>query len=191
MRRPIEPTSPGTYETGCRLSVFLSTEWLLGVVAVQLFMAQPAGVAGTLEPGHSIPAVQSESGSRQATERPSDGLVVLGASSLQDILPVVARAWLEAGGVPVRFSFDTTSRLAPQILRGAPADLFVSADELWMRWLDERSGVNSASIRPIATNQLVFVVPSGVSDFPQDPRALIAADLPRIALAGENVPAGR
>lgn len=154
-------------------------------------MAQPAGVAGTLEPGHSIRTVQSEFGSRQAPERATDGLVVLAASSLQDILPVVARAWLEAGGVPVRFSFDTTSRLAPQILRGAPADLFVSADELWMRWLDERSGVNSASIRPIATNQLVFVVPSGVSDFPQDPRALIAADLPRIALAGETVPAGR
>ncbi len=118
-------------------------------------------------------------------------LVVLAASSLQDVLPVVARAWRTVGGVPVRFNFDATSRLAPQILRGAPADVFISADEDWMRWLEERDGVEGASIRPVATNQLVFVVPRGAPDPPEDPRSLPDADLARIALAGENVPAGR
>ncbi len=117
--------------------------------------------------------------------------MVLAASSLQDVLPVVARAWSAAGGGPLRFSFDATSRLAPQILRGAPADVFISADEVWMRWLEERGVVDGASIRPVATNQLVFVVPRGAPDPPGDPRSIAAADLARIALAGENVPAGR
>jgi molybdate transport system permease protein len=118
-------------------------------------------------------------------------LVVLAASSLQDVLPIVARAWEAQGGGPVRFSFDATSRLAPQILRGAPADVFISADEVWMRWLEERDGVDSPSIRRVATNQLVFVVPTGAPGPPRDPGSLARADLSRIALAGENVPAGR
>ena len=181
----------GDLRTGCRLSVFLSKEWLLGVVAVQLFMAQPAGAEegpGTRPRG---PVVQTELASGQAPGQPAQGLVVLAASSLQEVLPVVARAWSVAGGAPVRFSFDATSRLAPQILRGAPADVFISADEVWMQWLEERGGVDPASIRLVATNQLVFVVPSGVTDPPGDPRSIAAADLARIALAGENVPAGR
>ncbi len=115
----------------------------------------------------------------------------MAASSLQDVLPVVARAWEAAGGEPIRFSFDATSRLAPQILSGAPADVFISADEAWMRWLGDGGGVDPASIRVVATNQLVFVVPSGASDSPTGPRSLATADLERVALAGENVPAGR
>ena len=117
--------------------------------------------------------------------------MVLAASSLQDVLPVVARAWDAQGGVPVRFNFDATSRLAPQVVRGAPADVFVSADDVWMRWLEERGGVDGPSIRRVATNQLVFVVPTGGPDPPGAPASIAQADLARIALAGENVPAGR
>jgi len=141
--------------------------------------------------GSAVPAARTELGPSQATPQAPEALVVLAASSLQDVLPLVARAWRASGGVPVRFSFDATSRLAPQILRGAPADVFISADDVWMQWLEERGGVEGASIRPVATNRLVFVVPSGTSDPPGDPSSLAGADLARIALAGENVPAGR
>ena len=161
------------------------------MAAVQLFMGQPASAEGVPRTSPAVPAVQAELGPRLAPEQSREVLVVLAASSLQDVLPVVARAWLAAGGGPVRFSFDATSRLAPQILAGAPADVFISADDVWMRWLEERSGVDSASIRPVTTNQLVFVVPRGTSDPPGDPRAIARSDLARIALAGENVPAGR
>ena len=137
----------------------------------------------------AVPAVRTTPA--QAPERTPETLVVLAASSLQDVLPAVAQAWHAAGGVPVRFSFDATSRLAPQILRGAPADVFISADDVWMGWLREQGGVDGASIRPVATNQLVFVVPRGASAPPGDPRSIARADLSRIALAGENVPAGR
>ena len=162
-------------------------------------MGQPARAEGTSRTSSAVPAAQAEPGPGQAPEQtpeqppePSpEALVVLAASSLQDVLPVVARAWHAAAGVPVRFSFDATSRLAPQILRGAPADVFISADEVWMRWLEERGGVDGASIRTVTTNQLVFVVPRGSSDPPGDPGSIAGADLSRIALAGENVPAGR
>lgn len=117
--------------------------------------------------------------------------MVLAAASLQDVLPAVARAWDARGGVPVRFNFDATSRLAPQVIKGAPADVFVSADDEWMGWLEERGGVDGLSIRRVATNQLVFVVPTGAPDPPGAPVSIARADLARIALAGENVPAGR
>ena len=158
-------------------------------------MGQPASAEGMPKISPAVAAAQAEVGTGQAPEptpeQAPEVLVVLAASSLQDILPVVARAWQAATGVPVRFSFDATSRLAPQILRGAPADVFISADDVWMRWLEERGGVDGASIRPVTTNQLVFVVPRGASDPPGDPRSIARSDLARIALAGENVPAGR
>ena len=158
-------------------------------------MGQPASAEGMPRTTRDVPAAQAELGPGQRPAQPPEQspevLVVLAASSLQDVLPVVAQAWYAESGVPVRFSFDATSRLAPQILRGAPADVFVSADEVWMRWLEERGGVEGASIRPVTTNQLVFVVPRGASDPPGDPRSIARSDLARIALAGENVPAGR
>lgn len=122
-----------------------------------------------------------------AQEAPRD-LLVLAAASLTDVLPAVAEAWERNGGVPVRFSFDATSRLAPQALEGAPADLFFSADRAWMDWLLERGGVLAGSERDFLGNELVVVVRRG-SPHPADAPAL--ASFGRLALAGENVPAGR
>ncbi len=162
-------------------------------------MGQPARAEGASWTSAAVPTAQAEpelgrpagQSVEQSPEQTPEALLVLAASSLQDVLPVVARAWEAAAGVPVRFGFDATSRLAPQILRGAPADVFISADDIWVRWLEERGGVDGESIRPVTTNQLVFVVPRGASDPPPGPRSIAGADLPRIALAGENVPAGR
>jgi len=100
----------------------------------------------------------------------------------------VARAWEEAGGVPVRFSFDATSRLAPQAVEGAAADVFFSADRAWMEWLEGQGGVLEGSIRDFLGNDLVAVVPRG-APVPADAADLMGVG--RLALAGENVPAGR
>lgn len=124
-------------------------------------------------------------------QQEAEALTVLAAASLGDVLPAVAMAWEEAGGAAIRFSFDATSRLAPQILRGAPADVFISADADWMRWLSERGGVDSASIVPVVSNRLAFVVPMGHPSPPSGAGDLRDAGLRRIALAGEDVPAGR
>ncbi len=161
------------------------------MAAVQLFMGQPPSAEGTPKASPAVPTAQAELWPGRAPEQTPEALVVFAASSLQDVLPLVARAWQAEAGVSVRFSFDATSRLAPQILRGAPADVFISADDVWMRWLEERGGVDGTSIRPVTANQLVFVVPRGASNPPEDPGSIARSDLARIALAGENVPAGR
>lgn len=135
----------------------------------------------------SLPAGAAGRGPQRVGEEEAE-LLVLAAASLTDALPAVAEAWTARTGVRVRFSFAATSRLAPQAIEGAPADLFFSADRSWMDWLVERGGVREGSIRDFLENDLVAVVPAG-RPVPDGPRAL--ASVSRLALAGENVPAGR
>lgn len=118
-------------------------------------------------------------------------LLILAAASLTDVLPRISGLWEERGGIPIRFSFDATSRLAPQILQGVPADLFFSADKSWMDWVEERGGIQEGTRVTLLGNELVLVVPIDRSFLPTDPDHLNSSELRRLALAGENVPAGR
>src|SRR5688500_20403741 len=60
---------------------------------------------------------------------PDAPIVVFAAASLSDVLPQIAADW--PGGT-VTFDFGASSRLAPQIIEGAPADLFLPAAARWM-----------------------------------------------------------
>lgn len=116
-------------------------------------------------------------------------LSVMAAASLSEVLPKVANAWRQEGGMAIQFSFDSTSRLAAQLKAGAPSDIFFSADISWMDEMDAARLVLAGSRRDLLSNRLVVVL----SD-PGSP-LLGPADLVKtrgkIALAGENVPAGR
>jgi molybdate transport system permease protein len=144
-------------------------------------------LAGALAPTLIHPAGLAADPTVSSAQRDSV-LLVLAAASLADVLPIVGTAWERAGGVPVTFSFDATSRLAVQATQSGSADVFFAADREWMRWLVERDAVSASSATLIGMNELVVVVPVGRA-VPASPEALV--DLQRIALAGENVPAGR
>jgi molybdate transport system substrate-binding protein len=117
-------------------------------------------------------------------------VTVFAAASLTDVLPEVAAAWKTEGGVEVRFSFGASSKLVPQVIEGAPADVLVSADAAWMDKLEAAGKTEPGSRAILARNELVYVVPGDAGNAPT-----AAAELPgeakKIALAGENVPAGR
>ena len=127
-------------------------------------------------------------GAQQAAPR-DEPLLVLAAASLGDVLPRVVERWREAGGGPVELSFAASSRLAPLALEGR-ADLIVTADREWMGWVVERGGA-AGDVVDLLGNRLVVAVRA---DAPSSavPAALAdLASLPRLALAGETVPAGR
>ena len=65
-------------------------------------------------------------------------ITVFAASSLVDALTEVAADWEAATGHTVRLSFAGSSTLAVQIDRGAPADVFISADPDWMDHVEAR-----------------------------------------------------
>src|SRR6478609_293107 len=87
-------------------------------------------------------------------------LTVFAASSLANVLEDAGRAYTAHTQVPVRFSFAGSSALARQIESGAPADVFVSADQEWMDYLAERRLIQSATRRDIVSNSLVLVAPA-------------------------------
>ncbi|GAA0603568.1 molybdate ABC transporter substrate-binding protein [Craurococcus roseus] len=90
-------------------------------------------------------------------------LTVFAAASLQDALRAIEPAWRAAapGGPPLRFSFAASSALARQIEQGAPADLFASADEPWMDYLQQRNLIAPDTRASPLANALVLVAPAG------------------------------
>jgi molybdate transport system substrate-binding protein len=94
------------------------------------------------------------------TSGAAETLTVFGASSLTDVLEQVGKAYTAKTGVPVRFSFAASSQLAKQVESGAPADVFLCADQEWMDYLANRGLIQSATRRDILGNALVLVAPA-------------------------------
>lgn len=85
------------------------------------------------------------------------GPVVLAAASLQEAFEEIGEAWAAQGHPPPMLSFAASSALARQVQQGAPADLFVSADEDWMDSLSEQGLLRPGYRQTIAGNRLVLV----------------------------------
>ncbi|RZU00760.1 molybdate ABC transporter substrate-binding protein [Rivibacter subsaxonicus] len=91
-----------------------------------------------------------------AAHAADDEVVVFAAASLTDVLQAIAR---RGGFEKVKFSFASSSTLARQIEQGAPAQLFISADEPWMDAVQKAGLVQAGSRRDWVTNRLAVVRP--------------------------------
>ena len=114
-------------------------------------------------------------------------MLVSAAISLTDALTDIALAYRQTGGGDVRFNFAGSNVLARQIVNGAPADLFISADQAQMDYAVSRGAV--AAPLPLLRNRLAVVTPPGTSRSIPDVAALARAR--RIAIGDPTaVPAG-
>lgn len=91
-----------------------------------------------------------------ATARAADGLTVFAAASLTDAFTDVGNLW-KAKGHQITFDFAASSTLAQQIEHGAPADIFASADELWMDRLATENRIRPDTRANLLGNSLVLV----------------------------------
>ena len=115
-------------------------------------------------------------------------LTVFAASSLTDALDDIIAEHVAAGGPPIRVSYAGSSTLAAQIIDGAPADVFISANPEQMDAVTTVIDGHGAPVT-IARNSLVIAVehdnPYGITGL---------ADLERpdllISIAAPEVPAG-
>jgi len=122
---------------------------------------------------------------------------VFAAASLTDVLGEIGREFEATGTDRVVAAFGASSTIAKQIENGAPADLFLSANEAWVSYLVERRLVRDEARRQVARNTLVLVAPADAPP-PRPAIALIpGVDLTaplggsRLALADpSHVPAG-
>ena len=88
------------------------------------------------------------------------GPLVLAAASLQESLTEAAGRWAAKGHPKPVLSFAASSALARQIAAGAPADLFIPADEQWMDEIERKGFVRARTRSSFLTNRLVLISPA-------------------------------
>lgn len=88
------------------------------------------------------------------------GPLVLAAASLQEAMTDAAAAWASKGHARPVLSFAASSALARQAEAGARADLFASADEEWMDYLQGKSLLKPGTRARLIENRLVLVAPA-------------------------------
>ena len=127
--------------------------------------------------------------------RANDTVTVFAAASAQTVLEALIPVLTEQG-ITLRAVHGGSSILARQIEQGAPADIFLSANQRWMDYLSAQGQIEPGTQRPVATNTLVLI--AGPKPFaaprmafgPGYPLASLLVD-ERLAIADpDHVPAG-
>jgi molybdate transport system substrate-binding protein len=99
-------------------------------------------------------------GQSHAEEANKPQLLVFAAASLTNVLGELTPHWEKSSGVTVKISFAASSVLARQIEAGGTADVFVSADQEWMDYLQSRNLLDKSSRRNLVGNRLVLIAPA-------------------------------
>jgi len=110
------------------------------------------------------------------------------AASMKDVINELADNFVKKHpGVNFLKNYGASGALAKQIENGAPADIFISANEKWMDYLNNKKIVASANSGILAYNSLVFAGTPGKASTMQDLVKLekIAIGSPRSVPAGE------
>jgi molybdate transport system substrate-binding protein len=89
-----------------------------------------------------------------------ESVTVFAAASLTDVLQELGAQYTRQTGVRVEFSFAATSTLARQVESGAHADVFLSADQEWMDYLDQRALIRRSTRHNLLGNRLALVAPA-------------------------------
>ena len=89
--------------------------------------------------------------------------LILAAASLQEGLNAAADAWAARHHERPVLSFASSAALAKQIDAGAPADIFISADEPWMDDVAKHGLVKAGTRVSFLANKLVLVAPAAAA----------------------------
>ena len=118
-------------------------------------------------------------------------VMVFAAASLTDCLKEISSIYARQTGETPVFNFGASSFLARQIEEGAPADIFLSADETRMNELEKKGLIVTGTRKSRLSNALAIIAGTDVPVTIRSPRDLTGPAIRRIALADpEAVPAG-
>ena len=133
-----------------------------------------------------------------ATACPSvaeEKITVFAAASLKNALDAVNTAWNADSAKQAIVNYAASSALAKQIEAGAPADVFMSADLTWMKYLTDKNLVTPRSEIKLLGNQIVLIVPQESKSeikIEKDFKLVDALGTGKLAMANiESVPAGK
>lgn len=122
-------------------------------------------------------------------------LKVYAASSMTNAIDEIAQDFKEKYDVTVTPVYGGSSSIARQIINGAPADVFISANTKWMDYLVDEGVIDGDNVTNLVRNSLVLITPqtSSIAVFNfADAKAWEAAlNGSRLALGNPtSVPAG-
>ena len=125
----------------------------------------------------------------------TDNVTIFAAASTTDVITAVVKMFNDKNLGNAETSFAASSTLAKQIENGAPADVYISADQKWMDYLAERTCIDSATRFNLLANTIVVIAPSDseVKEFELAPgddlKGLLNGE--RLAMGDpDHVPAG-
>ena len=122
-------------------------------------------------------------------------VLVFAAASLKNALDDASAAYQRQEGDRIVTSYAASSALARQLEKGAPADIFISADLDWMDYVQRKNLIKPETRKNLLSNRLVLVAPAAssvtVAIKPGFPLATLLGD-GRLAIADpDSVPAGK
>ena len=120
-------------------------------------------------------------------------LTVSAAASLTNAFKEIGAAYETANpGTKVQFNFGASGALLQQIAKGAPVDVFASADEETMNQAEQQGLVKSGTRLDFVSNSLVVIVPQDTPAVPKTLADLNAPAFKRVAIGlPASVPVGR
>ncbi|MET2954928.1 molybdate ABC transporter substrate-binding protein [Vibrio harveyi] len=95
-------------------------------------------------------------------------LKVYAASSMTNAVNDIAQQFETKYDVTVMPVYGGSSSIARQILNGAPADIFISANTKWMDYLVKSKAVKNDSVTNLVRNSLVLIAPKASTIEPFD-----------------------
>ncbi len=108
----------------------------------------------------AVPLLAGPAVSRAETKTSAKPVTVFAAASLKNVLDATGEAIKTQGEPKPVVSLAASSALARQIEQGAPADVFISADEDWMNYLIGKDLIAPETRTIVATNTLVLIAPA-------------------------------
>ena len=87
-------------------------------------------------------------------------IVVFAAASTTNAVTEIGRMFEARQLGRITLSFASSSTLAKQIEKGAPADVYISANKKWMDYLEEKHLLTDGSRFDLLGNRIVLIVPA-------------------------------
>ena len=120
-------------------------------------------------------------------------LTVSAAASLTNAFKEIGTGFeAQNAGTTVRLNFAASGALLQQIAKGAPVDVFASADQETMNQAEQQQLVKAGSRADFASNSLVVIVPGDATAMPRSLRELDTPAVKKVAIGvPASVPVGR
>jgi len=118
-------------------------------------------------------------------------LTVSAAVSLTDALEEMQKDFEKEHNVSMKFNLGSSGTLAQQIQQGAPADVFISANQEWMDKLEESKDIRKSTRTDVTGNSIVLVAKKGEKPAVTKIKDITPKTAGQIAIGNpDSVPAG-